>query len=159
MGHPSDNKELHILLVEDSPADARLVVEGLTEKGSSVRLHVVQNGDDALSFLRRQGQYVDAPAPDLVLLDLNLPGRDGREVLRDIKSDLRLLRTPVIILSSSQSPSDIDACYDSFANCYLAKPVHLDDYLTLFKLVRQFWLQVAQLPNSYGGEGARFGAH
>jgi len=135
-----------ILLVEDSAAEARLAMEALREAGATARLHVVQDGQEALDFLLQQGQYADAPRPALVLLDLNLPRKDGREVLREMKGDLRLRRIPVVILTTSQAQADIVRAYELHANCYIQKPLELDRFIDIVKSIHAYWLQMAELP-------------
>lgn len=135
-----------ILLVEDSIADVRLMQEVLRETAMPHELLVAGDGEKALRAIRRQGEYAGARLPDLVLLDLNLPGIDGRQVLREIKSDPLLKRTPVLVLSTSTADSDITASYDAHANCYLSKPVDLDDFFKLAEALRDFWLRLAILP-------------
>jgi chemotaxis family two-component system response regulator Rcp1 len=135
-----------ILLVEDSIADVRLMQEVLRETGMPHELIVAGDGEKALRAIRREGEYAGAPMPDIVLLDLNLPGIDGRQVLREIKSDPLLKRTPVLVLSTSTAESDIAASYDAHANCYLSKPVDLGDFFRLAESLRDFWLRLVILP-------------
>jgi len=135
-----------VLLVEDSAAEARLALEALQETQFPVRLHVASDGVQALEFLRRQGPYHAAPRPALVLLDLNLPRKDGREVLREIKSDDDLRRIPVVILTTSQAQSDIRRAYELAANCYIQKPLELDGFIEIVKSIHRYWLQMAELP-------------
>lgn len=135
-----------VLLVEDSAAEARLAHEALLEVRSPVRLHVASDGIQAMDFLRRQGQYKEAPRPQLVLLNLNLPRKDGREVLRDIKADSDLRRIPVVILTTSQAKSDIHRAYESYANCYIQKPLELNGFIEIVKSIHRYWLQMAELP-------------
>jgi two-component system, chemotaxis family, response regulator Rcp1 len=135
-----------VLLVEDSAAEARLAREALMEAKSAVRLHVASDGVEAMEFLRRQGLYHEAPRPKLVLLDLNLPRRDGRDVLREIKGDEDLRRIPVVVLTTSQAPSDISRAYELFANCYIQKPLELDGFIEIVKSIHRYWLQTAELP-------------
>ncbi|MDI3259579.1 MAG: response regulator [Sinobacteraceae bacterium] len=142
-------EEVHILLVEDSAADVRLTQEVLRETGLRHRLRVARDGEQALRMLRREGEYVDSPEPELVLLDLNLPGKDGREVLREIKQDARLRRTPVLVVSTSTADNDIIGCYDAHANCYIAKPVGLGEFFELARALRTFWLDLACLPSRH----------
>jgi CheY-like chemotaxis protein len=142
MKHP----RVDVLLVEDSAAEARLAREALIEATFPVELHVASDGEQAMEFLRRQGPYREAPRPDLVLLDLNLPRKDGREVLRDIKADDDLRRIPVVVLTTSQAPSDITRAYDLCANCYIQKPLELDGFIEIVKSIHRYWLQMAELP-------------
>jgi CheY-like chemotaxis protein len=135
-----------VLLVEDSLAEARLAREALLESRSPVQLHVASDGYQAMDFLRRQGAYADAPRPRLVLLDLNLPGKDGREVLRDIKADENLRSIPVVVLTTSQAQSDITRAYELYANCYIQKPLELDGFIDVVKSIHRYWLQTAELP-------------
>jgi chemotaxis family two-component system response regulator Rcp1 len=135
-----------ILLVEDSVADVRLMQEVLRETGLPHELVIAGDGEKALRAVRLEGEYAGSKPPDLVLLDLNLPGMDGREVLRAIKGDPALRRTPVLVLSTSTAESDIAASYDAHANCYLSKPVDLDDFFRLAEALRDFWLRLVMLP-------------
>lgn len=135
-----------ILLVEDSIADVRLMQEVLRETGLPHELLIAGDGEKALRAIRREGEYAGVRMPDIVLLDLNLPGMDGREVLRTIKSDPGLRRTPVLVLSTSTAESDIRASYDAHANCYLSKPVDLADFFRLAEALRDFWLRLVILP-------------
>ena len=135
-----------MLLVEDSAAEARLAREALAEAHAVVELHVAVDGVQAMDFLRRQGSYHDAPRPRLVLLDLNLPRKDGREVLRDIKGDSDLRSIPVVILTTSQAQSDIHGAYESYANCYIEKPLELEGFIEVVKSIQRYWLQTAELP-------------
>jgi CheY-like chemotaxis protein len=135
-----------VLLVEDSAAEARLAREAIEELRHPVRLHIAADGEQAMEFLRRQGPYHDAPRPHLVLLDLNLPRKDGREVLRDMKSDADLRRIPVVILTTSQAPADIDRAYELYANCYIQKPLELDGFIQIVRSIHRYWLQMAELP-------------
>ena len=139
-------KPMQILLVEDNPGDVRLAVEAL--RGMKVRnqLHVVRDGAEAMSLLRRQGRYVGAPRPDLVLLDLNLPRKDGHEVLAEIKQDADLRRIPVVILTSSAAEQDILHAYNLYANCYITKPLDLEQFLSVIRSIEDFWFVVVRLP-------------
>ena len=139
-------KEIEILLVEDNPGDVRLTAEALNEGKILNNLNVVGNGVEALAFLNQDGKYKDAPRPDLILLDLNLPKKDGREVLAEIKTNRDLKRIPVVILTSSAADQDIVTSYNLRANCYITKPVDLDQFLTVIKSIEQFWLTVVKLP-------------
>ena len=140
------NSSVKILLVEDSPGDVRLTREAFKEGKLANRLHVVADGEEALAFLHRQGAYRDAVRPDLILLDLNLPKKDGREVLALIKADDALRRIPVVILTTSRAEQDILKAYDLHANCYITKPVDLDQFLLVVKAVEEFWLEIVKLP-------------
>ena len=141
MGHPTD-----ILLVEDNPGDVRLIKEALRDGNIRTILHVVPDGVEALAFMRREGHYAHAPRPDLILLDLNLPKKDGREVLAELKADEILRPIPVIILTTSQAEQDILKAYDLNANCYITKPADLDQFLRAVKAIEDFWLTIVQLP-------------
>jgi chemotaxis family two-component system response regulator Rcp1 len=135
-----------ILLVEDNPGDVRLTQEAFKEGKVLNNLHVVEDGVEAMAFLRQEGQCADAPRPDVILLDLNLPRKDGREVLAEVKNDPGLRRIPVVILTVSQDEQDILKTYDSHANCYITKPVNLDRFLTVVKSIEDFWLTIVKLP-------------
>jgi len=135
-----------ILLVEDNPADADLTREGLQDGRLIHTLHHVVDGVQAMRFLRREGEYANAPTPDLILLDLNLPKMDGREVLHSIKEHPDLRRIPVVILTSSQAESDIVKSYDLHANCYMCKPVDLSRFLETVRKIEEFWLTIVRLP-------------
>ncbi len=139
---------VEILLVEDNPADVRLTREALRRGRIANRLHVVDDGDKAIAFLRREEPYADAPRPGLVLLDLNLPGLDGRDVLAEVKSDPALRRIPIIVLTTSSAERDIAASYDLGANCFVSKPVALPEFLDVVRSFEGFWLTVVSLPES-----------
>jgi two-component system, chemotaxis family, response regulator Rcp1 len=136
-----------LLLVEDNPADVRLAQEVLRMSGFEHTLLVARDGEQALSMLRRGPGFEQRPWPSLVLLDLNLPRRDGREVLREIKEDPKLRRIPVLVLSTSKAESDVAACYEAHANAYLTKPVDIVEFTRLVELIRDFWFGAAQLPS------------
>ncbi len=136
---------IEVLLVEDSPADVRLTREALSEARVRNNVHVAVDGVDALDFLHRRGKHSKAPSPDLILLDLNLPRKDGREVLEDIKRDDRLKRIPVVILTTSQSEQDILDSYQLNANAYVTKPVDLEQFLSAVRSIEGFWLEVVKL--------------
>jgi len=138
---------VEILLVEDNPADVRLTREALKEGKVYNNLHWTKDGVEALEFLRRQGKYADAPRPDIILLDLNLPKKDGREVLQDIKKDDKLKRIPVVILTTSKAEEDVLKSYNLHANCYVTKPVDLEQFIVVVKSIDMFWLTVVTLPN------------
>ncbi len=141
MGRP-----IEVLLVEDSPGDVRLTEEALKEGKVRNNLNVVMDGVEAMAYLRREGRYASAIRPDIVLLDLNMPKKDGREVLAEMKSDHRLRRIPVVILTTSEAEQDILKTYDLHANCYITKPVDLDQFISLVKSVEDFWLTIVKLP-------------
>jgi CheY-like chemotaxis protein len=142
---------IDILLVEDSPADVDLTREALEDAKVRNTLHVVEDGVEALAFLRRDGQYAGAPRPDLILLDLNLPKKDGREVLAEIKADPTLRRIPVVILTTSEAEQDILRSYDLHANCYVTKPVDLEQFITVIRSIENFWLVIVKLPDGLDG--------
>ncbi|MFC4763748.1 response regulator [Dyella koreensis] len=135
-----------ILLVEDNPKDVRLTREALRESGFDCELSVARNGMEALDMLRRVPPFEHLPAPDLILLDINLPLKSGRDVLAEIKQDDRLRSIPVIMLTTSRAESDVKACYDLHANCYLAKPLEFDDFTELMRGLHNFWIDRALLP-------------
>jgi CheY-like chemotaxis protein len=137
---------IEILLVEDNAGDIRLTQEALKEAKVRNRLSVVRDGEEATDFLRRRGRFADAPRPDLVLLDLNLPRKDGREVLAEVKADPELRRIPVVILTSSDQEKDILRSYDLHANCYITKPVVLESFLSVVRSIEDFWLTIVRLP-------------
>jgi chemotaxis family two-component system response regulator Rcp1 len=139
-------KPVEILMVEDNPGDVRLTVEALKEAKVRVNLSVVEDGREALAFLRHEGKHTAAPRPDLILLDLNLPKVDGRDVLEKMKSDPDLGRIPVVILTTSQAEEDILKTYDLHANCYVTKPVDLDQFVKVVKSIETFWLTIVRLP-------------
>jgi chemotaxis family two-component system response regulator Rcp1 len=137
---------VNILLVEDNPGDVRLTIEALNEAKVFNKLTTVPDGVEALAYLRREGKYAHATRPDLILLDLNLPKMDGREVLAEIKNDSSLRRIPVVILTSSRAEADIFKAYNLHANCYVTKPVDLDQFMVVVKSIDNFWLNVVKLP-------------
>ena len=139
-------RPVDILLVEDNPADVRLTLEALKESRILTNLHVVGDGVAAMSFLRREGEHSNAPRPDLVLLDLNLPRKDGRQVLAEVKTDPELKRIPVAVLTTSQAEEDVIRSYDLHANCYVTKPVDLDQFLHVVRTINEFWLTLVKLP-------------
>ena len=138
--------EIQILLVEDNPGDVRLTQEALREGKVHNELSVVGDGVDALAFLRREGGFADAPKPDLILLDLNLPRKDGREVLEELKADPDLRRIPVVVLTTSKAEEDVIRSYDLHANCYITKPVDLDQFIHVVQSIEDFWLTIVKLP-------------
>ncbi len=137
---------IEILLVEDNAGDARLATEALKDAKVRNELHWVRDGVQAMQFLRGQGEYAHASRPDLILLDLNLPKKDGREVLADIKSDEDLRRIPVVVLTISADEQDILTSYDTHANCYIIKPLDLDRFVRVVASIEDFWLQIVKLP-------------
>jgi two-component system, chemotaxis family, response regulator Rcp1 len=141
-------RPIEILLVEDNPGDVRLTVEGLNEGKVRNHLHVARDGVEALAFLRREGEFSNAVRPDLILLDLNLPRKDGREVLQDLKSDPMFRTIPVVVLTTSRSEQDVLRSYELQANCYITKPVDLEQFITVVKSIEDFWLTIVTLPNA-----------
>ncbi len=146
MVHRAGSQVFSILLVEDNPADVRLTQEALKEAKVHHELHVVMDGVAAMEFLLKQGNYSDAPRPDLILLDLNLPKKDGREVLEELKMDESLKRIPVVVMTTSQAEEDIINSYDLHANCYVNKPVDLDQFSKIVRNIEDFWLTIVRLP-------------
>ncbi len=144
------NQTIEILLVEDNPGDARLTKEALREGKVLNRLNVVGDGVEAMKFLRQENPYREAARPDLILLDLNLPRKDVREVLSEIKQDPSLRSIPVVVLTTSKAERDILQTYDLHANCYIIKPVDLDQFLTVARSIEDFWLSIVRLPRSNG---------
>jgi CheY-like chemotaxis protein len=144
---PSAVQPIEILLVEDSPADTELAQEVLRDAKVANVVHAVDNGDDAIAFVRRTGRFADRPRPDLVLLDLNLPGRDGREVLEEIKEDPELRTIPVIVLTTSAEARDVERAYMSYVNAYITKPLNLDAFAAVARSIEDFWLTLVRLPS------------
>ncbi len=142
----SNGKPIEILLIEDSPGDVRLTVEALKEAKVLNRLSVVADGVEAMAFLKRTDSYAGAPRPDLILLDLNLPRKDGRQVLEEVKSDPDLRRIPVVVLTTSRLQEDVTRAYDLHANCYITKPVDFKQFIGVVRSVEDFWLTVVKLP-------------
>ncbi len=141
-------KPVEILLVEDNPGDVRLTKEALKEAKVINNLTVLKDGVEALAFLRQQGPYDNAVVPHLILLDLNLPKKDGREVLAEIKADEKLKRIPVVVLTTSQDEQDVFRSYNLHANCYVTKPVDLEQFMTVVKSIEDFWLGIVMLPKN-----------
>jgi two-component system, chemotaxis family, response regulator Rcp1 len=146
MMHNMMDRPVEILLVEDNMADVRLTEEALREAPAPYSLHVIRDGEEAMAFLRQDGPYKDVPRPDIILLDLNMPRKGGREVLAEIKADPDLRRIPVIILTTSADTEDIRQAYDLHANSYLVKPVDLSRFFTVISALEGFWLFAATLP-------------
>lgn len=143
MGRP-----IEILLVEDNPGDVRLTIEALRDSKVRNNLQVAPDGVHAMAYLRKEGQYSDVVRPDLVLLDLNLPRKDGRQVLAEIKADPELKTIPVVILTTSQAEQDVLQSYQLQANCYITKPVDLEQFITVVRSIQDFWLTIVRLPNT-----------
>ena len=139
-------KMINILLVEDNPGDVRLTEEAFRESKIRNQFHAVEDGVEALAFLHQEGKYAAAPHPDVILLDLNLPRKDGREVLEEIKSDEKLQRIPVVVLTTSSAEEDIIRTYNLHANCYINKPVDLEQFLKVVQTINEFWLNIVVLP-------------
>lgn len=141
---------MEILLVEDNPGDVRLTVEALKEGKIRNNLHVAVDGVEALAFLRQEGTHAGAPRPDIILLDLNLPRKNGREVLEEIKATPELMQIPVVVLTTSEAEQDVAKAYTLHANCYISKPVDLDQFIRVIRSIEDFWLTVVKLPGSAG---------
>ena len=142
----AQGKVIDILLVEDNPGDVRLAQEALKESKVRNTLYVVDDGVEAMAFLRQQGKYSSVPRPDLILLDLNLPRKSGREVLAEVKSDEHLKRIPVVVLTVSRADEDIMKCYNFHANCYITKPLDFNQFMEVTKAIEGFWLTIVKLP-------------
>ena len=140
-------RPIEILLVEDSAADARLTIEALKEAKVKNRLWIAEDGVEAMAFLRKEDGHSETPRPDLILLDLNLPRKDGRQVLKEIKDDADLRRIPVVVLTTSRAEEDVLKAYDLHANCYIAKPVDFEQFMEVVRRVEGFWLTVVKLPS------------
>ncbi len=141
------SRQIEVLLVEDNPGDARLTRIALEEGKMHIHLNVVEDGVEAMAFLRKQGRYAEAAHPDLILLDLNLPKKSGPEVLAEIKADETLKRIPVVILTTSEAEKDILQAYDLFANCYITKPVDFDQFVKIVQSIEDFWFTIVKLPS------------
>ncbi|MFW5831134.1 MAG: response regulator [Prolixibacteraceae bacterium] len=141
-------KPVDILLVEDSPGDADLAKEALEESKLKNNLYIAMDGEEAMDFLYKRGKFQDMPRPDLIILDLNLPKKDGREVLKEIKENPKLRRIPVVILTTSKAEEDVLKTYDLHANCYITKPLDLDKFMEVVHSIENFWLSIVVLPNS-----------
>jgi CheY-like chemotaxis protein len=146
MNNRETGKPIDILLVEDNPADVRLTQENFKESKILNNLHVVKDGEEAMAFLHRKGKYADAVRPDLILLDLNLPKKDGREVLAEIKTDEELKSIPVVILTISKAEEDILKSYNLHANCYITKPIDIEQFNKIVRSIEDFWLTIVKLP-------------
>jgi chemotaxis family two-component system response regulator Rcp1 len=144
---PRTGRIIEILLVEDNPGDVRLTREALREGKVLNNLNVATDGQEAIEFLRGEGEFQDVPRPDLILLDLNLPKKDGREILAEIKADESLKRIPIVVLTTSQAEKDVIQSYNLGVNCYITKPVDLDQFIYVVKSIEEFWLTVVTLPS------------
>jgi two-component system, chemotaxis family, response regulator Rcp1 len=142
----SSGKAIDILLVEDNPGDVRLAQEALKDSKMKNQLFVVEDGVEAMAFLRQQGKYAAMPRPDLILLDLNLPRKSGREVLAEVKNDDNLKRIPVVVLTVSRAEEDIIKCYNNYANCYITKPLDFNQFMEITRSIEDFWLTIVKLP-------------
>ena len=143
-----ENSPIKVLLVEDNPGDIRLTRDAIRESGLNCDVHVLRDGAEAILYLKREGKYAGVQPPELIILDWNLPKRNGMEVLREIKGQEELRMIPVIILTSSESQRDIEQAYHNFANCYITKPLDHEDYSGVIKAIQNFWLSVAKLPSA-----------
>lgn len=139
-------RPIEILLVEDSPSDANLMIREFSKAKIANNLHWLENGEDAMDYLRCQGEFADVLRPDLILLDLNLPGMDGREVLAEVKADEDLKRIPIVILTTSTDEEDVLRSYNLNANCYVTKPIDINQFIQVIKLINEFWLAAVKLP-------------
>ena len=146
MTSENNTRSIQILLVEDNPGDARLTIEAMREAKVRNKIHIVEDGVQAMQFLRREGTYAEARRPDLILLDLNLPKKDGREVLAEVKADPALRRIPVVVLTTSSADEDVLRAYDLHANCYVTKPVDLTQFMKIVSQIEEFWVKVVILP-------------
>jgi chemotaxis family two-component system response regulator Rcp1 len=142
----NNDQPIEILLVEDNPGDVRLTLEVMKDARVRNHMSMVKDGVEALAFLRSEGDFADAPRPDLILLDLNLPKKDGREVLADIKADPTLRRIPVVVLTVSKDEEDILKSYDLYANCYVTKPINMEQFIAVVRSIEDFWLTIVKLP-------------
>src|SRR3712207_3042402 len=148
----SNTEPIEILLVEDNPGDARLAAEALKENKVRNNLYHVKDGVEAMQFLRKQAEYADAPLPDLVLLDLNLPRKDGHEVLKEMKGDAKLRLIPVVVLTTSAAERDLIKSYNLRANAYVVKPMSLDQFVEVVQAIEEFWLSIVRLPRVSDGK-------
>lgn len=147
MNNYQNIRPIEILLVEDSPSDANLTIREFSKAKIANNLHWVEDGETAMEYLRHQGEFTDAPRPDLILLDLNLPGMDGREVLEEVKSDSHLKRIPIVILTTSNDEHDVLRSYNLNANCYVTKPIDIEQFINVVQLIKDFWLAAVLLPS------------
>ena len=143
-----NGRPIEVLLIEDSPGDVRLTKEALKEGKILNNLNVVNDGVEAMGFLKKEGEYQISPTPDLILLDLNMPKKEGREVLSEIKADINLRTIPVVVLTTSSAEEDILKSYDLHANCYITKPVDFDQFIKVVKSINEFWLNIVKLPSN-----------
>ena len=141
-----NGKPIDILLVEDNPGDVRLTKEAFKEGKVRNNLHAVEDGMEAMAFLRKEGKYADVPRPDLILLDLNMPRKSGREVLAEVKSDEDLKSIPIVVLTTSKAEEDVLKSYNMHANCYITKPVDMDQFTKVVKTIEEFWFSIVRLP-------------
>lgn len=141
-------RPIEILLVEDNPGDVRLTIEALKESKIRNRLHIARDGEEAMDFVRHRGEFTDAPRPDVILLDLNLPRKDGREVLKEIKEDENLKRIPVAVITISSAEEDILKSYNLHANCYIQKPIGIDQFVKVVQSIEDFWFTIVTLPSN-----------
>lgn len=148
MSEPASWKEVDILLVEDNPGDIRLTMELLRESKIRNRIEVVTDGESAVDFLYRRGAHANAFRPDLVLLDLNLPGKDGRAVLEEVKNQPQFRQIPIVVLTTSSADEDVLRSYDLRANCYITKPVTIDQFTRIIQQIQNFWLTIVKLPEA-----------
>jgi len=155
---PKLGRPIDILLVEDSPSDTDLTVEALGAGKVANRLSIVEDGVQAMEFLRRQGRFANAPRPDLILLDLNLPRKDGREVLAEVKADPSLRHIPIVVLTTSQAEQDVLRAYSLHANCYVTKPVDFRQFIEVIRSIEDFWLTIVKLPETHDLHGKLPGA-
>jgi two-component system, chemotaxis family, response regulator Rcp1 len=154
MSPQRDVKQIEILLVEDNTGDGELLLDFLEQSKVRNRIHWVKDGETAMAFMHREGKYAGEPLPDLILLDLNLPKKDGREVLADVRADPVLANIPVVVLTSSSAEADIAKSYSLKANCYIVKPVDLNQFVAVIRSIETFWLTVVRLPTHAGGQHA-----
>jgi len=141
------SKQYYVLLIEDNPGDVRLTEEAFRENGDKVELEVVMDGVEAVAFLNKEGKYADKPTPDLILMDLNLPKWDGKQILEKIKTNIGLQRIPIVVLTTSNTSVDVLKSYDLHANCFINKPVDFDDFFNIIRRIQEFWLETIILPS------------